>query len=112
MFAKVHPPTDIKGGNKGSCYDLATYLNKEQGTGQNFFSHTEDNVTVEDVIININNNKKAIGKDEAKFYMVSLNPSEAEQRHLIGRNVSDVSELSEAERQTVSGNWKRSLVRL
>lgn len=101
MFAKVHPPTDIKGGNKGSCYDLATYLNKEQGTGQNFFSHTEDNVTVEDVIININNNKKAIGKDEAKFYMVSLNPSEAEQRHLIGRNVSDVSELSEAERQTV-----------
>ena len=60
MFAKVHPPTDIKGGNKGSCYDLATYLNKEQGTGQNFFSHTEDNVTVEDVIININNNKKAI----------------------------------------------------
>ena len=101
MFAKVHPPTDIKGGNKGSCYDLATYLNKEQGTGQNFFSHTEDNVTVEDVIININNNKKAIGKDEAKFYMVSLNPSEAEQRHLIGRNVSDVSELIEAERQTV-----------
>ena len=101
MFARVHPPTEIKGGNKGSCYDLATYLNKEQGVGQHFFSHTEDNVTVEDVIININNNKKAIGKDEAKFYMVSLNPSEAEQRHLIGRNVNDISELSEAERQTV-----------
>lgn len=101
MFAKVHPPDDIKGGNKGSCYDLATYLNKEQRTGLNFFSHTEDNVTIEDVIININNNKKAIGKDEAKFYMVSLNPSQAEQRHLIGRNVSDVSELSEEEMQTV-----------
>lgn len=101
MFAIVHPPGDVKGGNKGSCYDLAIYLSKEQGRGQNFFSHTEDNVTVEDVIININNNKKAIGKDEAKFYMLSLNPSHAEQEHLIGRSVNDVSELTEEERQAV-----------
>lgn len=101
MFARVHPPSDVKGGNTGSCYDLATYLSKEQGEGQSFFSHTEDRVTTEEVIININNNKKAIGKDEAKFYMVSLNPSEAEQRHLIGRDVNDISELSEEERQTV-----------
>lgn len=101
MFARVHPPSEVKGGNSGSCYDLAMYLSKEQGEGQYFFSHTEDYVTVEDVIININNNKKAIGKDEAKFFMLSLNPSEAEQRHLIGRDVNNISELSEEERQAV-----------
>lgn len=101
MFARVHPPEDVKSGNTGSCQDLAEYLDKEAGEGLRFFSHSEDNVSLENVIINIDNNKKALGANDAKFFMLSLNPSEGEQKHLIGRDVNDVSELTPEERQTI-----------
>lgn len=104
MFARVHPPEDVKSGNTGSCQDLAKYLDKEAGEGLRFFSHTEDKVTVEDVIINIDNNKKALGQADAKFFMLSLNPSEGEQKHLIGRDVKDISELTPEEHKTIV--WK------
>lgn len=101
MFARVHPPEDVKSGNTGSCQDLADYLSKEEGEGLHFFSHTEKEVPVENVIINIDNNRKALGKDDAKFFMLSLNPSEGEQKHLIGRDVKDVSELTPEEHRTM-----------
>lgn len=99
MFAKVHPAEDVQSGNRGSCTDLARYLEKEGGEGQTFFSHTENNVSGEDVIINIDHNKKGLKSDDAKFFMLSLNPSESEQRHIIGRDVSDISELTPEERK-------------
>lgn len=101
MFAKVHPPSEIKSGNAGSCHDLAVYLDKEEGEEQAFFSHTEDHVMPEEVIISIDNNRQGLLKTDAKFYMLSLNPSEAEQRHLVGRDVKDLAELSAEERKAV-----------
>lgn len=101
MFAKVHPAEDVQAGNKGSCTDLARYLEKEAGQGHRFFSHTENEVSTEEVIISIDHNKKGLKSDDAKFFMLSLNPSESEQRHIIGRDVSDFSELSGAEREAV-----------
>lgn len=94
MFAIVHPPSDVQDGNAGSCRALAQYLDKEAGEGLRFFSHTEQNISVEQVIASIDTNKQKLGAADAKFFMLSLNPSEAEQKHLIGRDVSDISELT------------------
>lgn len=101
MFARVHPAEDVQSGNKGSCTDLARYLEKEAGEGHRFFSHTENEVSPGEVIYKIDHNKKGLTNDDAKFFMLSLNPSEAEQRHIIGRDVSDLSELSGDEREAV-----------
>ena len=85
MFAKVHPAEDVKSGNTGSCHDLVRYLEKETGEGQRFFSHTEQDISPERVIMDIDGNKKALGANDAKFFMLSLNPSQSEQMHLIGK---------------------------
>lgn len=60
MFAKVHPAEDVKSGNTGSCHDLVRYLEKETGEGQRFFSHTEQDISPERVIMDIDGNKKAL----------------------------------------------------
>lgn len=101
MFAKVHPAKDVQSGNTGSCHDLVHYLQKEGDTGLAFFSHTDNDVSPEKVITDIDGNKSKLGSDEAKFYMLSLNPSQAEQIHLIGREVNSLEELAPEERQAV-----------
>ena len=58
MFAKVHPAEDVKSGNTGSCHDLVRYLEKETGEGQRFFSHTEQDISPERVIMDIDGNKR------------------------------------------------------
>lgn len=73
MFAKVHPAEDVKSGNTGSCHDLVRYLEKETGEGQRFFSHTEQDISPERVIMDIDGNRKALGANDAKFFMLSLN---------------------------------------
>ena len=112
MFAKVHPVEDVKSGNTGSCHDLVRYLEKETGEGQRFFSHTEQDISPERVIMDIDGNKKALGANDAKFFMLSLNPSQSEQMHLIGRKVDDFKELAPQEKKRFSKSWRRSPVRL
>lgn len=106
MFAKVHPPGDVKSGNKASCHDLTRYLEKEAGEGKRFFSHTANSVTSEEVIMSIDNNVRALGREDAKFYMLSLDPSEAEQRHLIGKDIRNLTELTGEEQQAVFDKLK------
>lgn len=101
MFAKVHPAKDVQSGNKGSCHDLVHYLQKEGNGELSFFSHTDDMVNPEKVITDIDSNKSKLGAEEAKFYMLSLNPSHSEQVHLIGREVQSLDDLTPEERQAV-----------
>lgn len=101
MFAKVHPAEDVKSGNTGSCHDLVRYLGKETGEGQRFFSHTQQEVSPEKVIMDIDGNKKALGANDAKFFMLSLNPSQSEQMHLIGRKVNDFNSLTAEEKKEI-----------
>lgn len=107
MFAKVHPADDVQNGNAASCRALAEYLDKETGEGLRFFSHAEQNVSLENVVDRIDGNKKALGADDAKFFMLSLNPSESEQKFLIGRDVNDPSELIAEERQAIIQNLEK-----
>ena len=101
MFARVHPAKDVQSGNKGSCHDLVHYLQKEGESELSFFSHTENEVNPEKVIADIDGNRSKLGAEDAKFYMLSLNPSQAEQIHLIGREVQSLDELTPEERRTV-----------
>lgn len=57
MFAKVHPAEDVKSGNTGSCHDLVRYLERKRG-GTAFFSHTEQDISPERVIMDIDGNKR------------------------------------------------------
>ena len=51
--------------------------------------------------MDIDGNKKALGANDAKFFMLSLNPSQSEQMHLIGRKVDDLKELTPQEKKEV-----------
>lgn len=62
--------------------------------------------------MDIDGNRKALGANDAKFFMLSLNPSQSEQMHLIGRKVDDFKELAPQEKKRFSKSWRRSPVRL
>ena len=84
-------------GNKGSSSALANYLEKEDlehekeafNKGElpmprkGFFSHKKDGLMKADVINAIDNNKKALGKNDAKFYSLLIAPSEKEQLYIL-----------------------------
>lgn len=99
MFARVHKASETKGGNKGSSTDLATYLDKEKDNDLKFFSHSENDIPVHKVVNSIDNNRAQIGKDESKFFMLTLNPSDKEIKHLIGKDVQNIDDLSANERK-------------
>lgn len=75
MFAKVHPAEDVKSGNTGSCHDLVRYLEKETGEGQRFFSHTEQDISPERVIM-------------GEFYQFNLSSCIRQQNSLTAQFVS------------------------
>src|SRR5665647_403408 len=99
MFARVHKASETKGGNKGSSTDLATYLDKEKDNDLKFFSHSENDIPVHKIVNSIDNNRAQIGKDESKFFMLTLNPSDKELKHLIGKDVQNLDDLSTNERK-------------
>lgn len=99
MFARVHKASETKGGNKGSSTDLATYLDKEKDNDLKFFSHSENDIPVHKVVNSIDNNRAQIGKNESKFFMLTLNPSDKEIKHLIGKDVQTLDDLSANERK-------------
>ncbi|NJO93088.1 MAG: hypothetical protein HC831_32105 [Chloroflexia bacterium] len=94
-------------GNTQSCIDLVDYLEKENEEKdfeeqERFFNHASKNFDSQYVIQKIDNNKKGLKDKDAKFFMLTINPSERELKHLAkiatkGREVSDVSQLSKEE---------------
>jgi len=93
MFTKVHPPP--VGDNKGSCAKLANYLDKEKDTA--YFSHTEMNIPKDQVVNKIDGNTAQLRRKEDKFYMLSINPSQKELNHLLGRKVTKFEDLTKNE---------------
>lgn len=69
MYIKIN----ISGENKGSVYHLADYLEKDEST--TFLDKDGREVTPEEVISGINGNTQGLGREDAKFYMLSINPS-------------------------------------
>jgi hypothetical protein len=99
MYVKIH--SSKKDNNRGSCRDLINYLEKENLekdllNQEKFFDQKSSNVSFLSAQSSIDNNKGKLGKDETKFYMISVNPSKDELRH-IGRKVSgrDIKNISQ-----------------
>lgn len=101
------------GNNTGSCATLVEYLNKENeqkelGDGRYFFSHDQDEVlsyTVED---SIDNNHRKLGKKDAKFYMLTINPSHKELQH-INCNEKDLMAYTREVMEAYASNFNKDL---
>ena len=110
MFVKVHKPLQLAGGNnKGSSYDLMEYLSKEnQGLDREdiaydgFFNAEENTMSETKAVEIIDGNNQRLSDGDTKFYMLSFNPSQDEQRHLVGMasggRTQLISELAPGER--------------
>lgn len=108
MFVKVHKPHALPGGdNKGGCSRLIDYLEKEnegkaEADKEDFFDHQSDAVLKDFVISKIDSNNKNLGKSDNKFFMLTVNPSQRELKHLIrkttGKDVESLNELSKEEK--------------
>lgn len=98
MFVKVNRPEGNS--NKGGSAKMANYLSKEQGTS--FFNSDNVNVGKEQVISELDKNHKNLNSKDDKFYMISINPSHNEIKHLIGRDVNSFDELTPTEKEQLN----------
>ena len=85
MYVKIH--SSKKDNNRGSCNSLINYLEKENLekdllSQTKFFDQSSSDVSFYSAQAIIDNNKGKLGKDETKFYMISVNPSKDELRHI------------------------------
>jgi hypothetical protein len=104
MYVKIH--SSKKDNNRGSCNALINYLEKENLekdllNQEKFFDQKSSDVSFHSVQATIDNNKGKLGKEETKFYMISVNPSKDELRHIgrkvSGRDIKDISQLTAIE---------------
>jgi hypothetical protein len=114
MVTKVHQPQ--LGDNKGSVGKLAEYLDKENEGKEAqdkdlFFNHSADQVDKRQAIDAIDHNNKNLGRNDAKFFMLTINPSKDELSHLIAKKigrggVNDFSELTKKEQRMLVDELK------
>lgn len=117
------PHSTLGANNTGSCVDLALYLEKEnrdldkllyktkqqserlniESRKQLFFSHSKTGITTNDVIYTIDNNKKKLGRVDAKYFAPTINFSKQELNHILKtitqKPITDVWQLSQDEYQ-------------
>lgn len=102
-----------KGNNKGSCSKLVNYLDKENlgkelKDREVFFSHTRDYENSRQVIEHIDGNKGQLGKKDAKFFMLTINPSEKELAH-IGNDKQKLKEYTREVMNVYAENFGKGL---
>lgn len=98
MIVKVHTSNLPKGNNKGSSEKLFDYLSKEDSVKDHFdktgfFNHEGENFKTHEAIKGIDSLKGRLGKNESKFFMLTINPSERELRHIMPIGTTDVKSL-------------------
>lgn len=115
MYIKIQT-SEKANGNKSSVNALASYLEKEDLTKENdsfekgelpeprtgFFDHNNSGIFKSEVIQKIDTNKKSLGKEDAKFYALTISPSANEQKCLLNniskRDINSISDLDRKER--------------
>lgn len=92
---------DIKSNNKGSCFDLANYLDKE--IENKFFNHTEIDIKTYDVVQKIDTNISKLGKNDDKFFAPTINFSDKELKHILkditNKKIDNISQLTPKEKE-------------
>ena len=107
------------GSNKGSCGKLVDYLEKENRTLRNnhqpemWFNNTRQDIFPQEVRVNIDNNIAKLGKNDAKFYLVNISPSQKEIAHLqelFGKQGAEqkLKEFAESVMDGYARNFKRT----
>jgi hypothetical protein len=73
------------GNNKGSSRQLVNYLEKENSmtldqdrAKELWFNHTSKEIIPQEVRIRIDNNRAKLSKNDAKFFLVNISPSQKE----------------------------------
>ena len=89
MHVKIQGGGDGKYSNSGSCSNVVSYLEHEDFERiqndekvETFFSHNSDNVNPNFIIDSIDNNRKKLCKNDAKFFVITISLSENELKHL------------------------------
>lgn len=85
MNVKIQGGSSGRYANKGSCTGVVTYLQHEdmdraiEGLDvELFFNNDYDKVSSREVTFNIDNNKAQLGRNDAKFYVITVSPSQSE----------------------------------
>lgn len=73
------------GNNKGSSGQLVNYLEKENRTAfeekredELWFNNLKRNITPQEVRVKIDNNVAKLSRNDAKFFLINISPSEKE----------------------------------
>ncbi len=89
MHAKIQGGGEGKYSNSGSCSNVVSYLEHEDFERiqnnekvETFFSHTEDKINPNFIIESIDNNRKKLCKNDAKFFVITISLSDNELKHL------------------------------
>ena len=116
------PHSTLGADNKGSCSNLAIYLEKEneeldklikksssmneifllENRKQGFFTASETNISTINVISSIDNNKRKLGANDAKYFAPTISFSENELNHIAflatgKKEVTSIVELNSSE---------------
>jgi len=102
MNIKIHGGGTGTYANTGSSAALVNYLQHEdlgrmkQGEAvEPFFNHDKEQIRSQEVIYRLDHNKAQLGKGDAKFYSITVSPSEKELRHL-GQSKAEQSQALKA----------------
>lgn len=108
MNIKIHGGGTGTYANAGSCAALASYLEhenlgrlKEGQAPELFFNQEKDYIRLAEVIYRLDHNKAQLGKADAKFYSITVSPSEKELRHLGETKAEQSQALKEYIRQAL-----------
>lgn len=98
MNCKIQGGGSGKYSNKGTSFGAASYLEHEdmermkQGLeAEPFFNHDQTNVSKKELVKDIDGNKAKLCKDDAKFYVMTISPSQSEVRAM-GKTPQEQSE--------------------
>ena len=117
MFVKVHHPKKNAGeNNKGSSSNLFNYLNKEDEEKDvfekaGFFNQDQEGINKLEAIKNIDSNKKKLGKNDYKFYMLTINPTQNELKHLsAGKELDQMDDKEFKEYEAKLKDYSRNVM--
>ena len=104
MYVKINKPEGHHS-NKASCKNLIDYLQKEDlqelGKTEGFFNQERDHISALEAEAMIDKNVKKLGKNDSKFFHISINPSQKELEHIAMQvtheRVKDVAQMTPAE---------------
>ena len=84
----IHITDSETGNNKGSCGQLVKYLEKENNLSEQkkdleyWFNHQNKTISPQEVRVNIDHNIAKLSRNDAKFFLINISPSEQEIMHL------------------------------